>query len=281
MGNKEIDDQFIQYLIGEQKKSAPFVDANHIDLMEKMLPYIGDHHRAVRDDVICECLAQVTQYLTNDQVDDLVQVYLSDDYLFYDIKNMVSYSVVKRTFTLLQIAFILELDREKNILKSSTIDHIANAMVRYLKEEQVIEGYDETVGWMHSIAHSADVLVLLFSSKDVTSKTKQDLLMNLCHKIQVNHYIYVDGEEERITKAIISGLDSGHLSINMVEDFAMNLAKFIQQSTYRAYFKIHLNVKSLLCALYFALYGDEQYQGLLNTIAQAMKVAKTDKIKKS
>lgn len=275
------NDDFIEYLIKEKDKNEPFLNVEYFDLVKKMLPYIGHSNPVIRDEIIYECLAHSTDYLRSDEIKKLVKIYLSEDYLFYDIGNQFPHSVLKRTFTLLQLAVILYLHNEKSVLNTSIVQDIAEAMVRYLKEEKILKGYDEVVGWMHSVAHSADVLGRLFQSKDLTKETQEELLDMLVYKFQQNHYVFIDGEEERIVGAILKGLKSGSLSSDLVEEFALKLAHFEPQETYRDYFKIHLNVKALLGTLYFALYGEERYNDLRKSIASAMQIAKKNKIKKS
>ncbi len=274
-------DDIIEYLIKEKEKSEPFLHVDYFALVEKMLPYIGHPDPFVRDDIVCESLAAVTNHLTSDEIKKLIKMYLSDDYLFYDINNHDQYSVLKRTFTLLQLAYILYLNQEKGVLNPSIVQDIGKAMVQYLEEETVLDGYDDSVGWMHSVAHSADVLGRLFQSKDLEKDVQEALLDLLVFKIQQNQYVYIDGEEERIVQAILKGLKSGVLSNDLVEDFVSKLGRFEHQNTYRDYFKIHLNVKALLGTLYFALINEKQYDDILGSIEKAMHTSNKAVIKKS
>ena len=273
----EKPDEFILYLEEEKDKSEPFLNRNHFELAKKMLPYIGEKDPVIRDDVIYVCLAHVTDYLTSKEIQTLAKIYIGEDYLFYDIKNEYPNSVLRRTFTLLQLAVVVYFHHEKDVLNKTIISDIVDALAKYLKEEKILQGYDDNVGWMHALAHSADVVGQLLRCKEVDQEMQEQLLDMLVYKVQVNHYTYVDLEDERIVGAIKKGLDCGNLSISMVEEFVKKLAQFEKQENVKYSFTIHSNVKSVLRSLYFGLYDDDKYDDLRDVVVDALKMVKKRK----
>lgn len=273
------NDDFILFLQAEMDKNQPFLNQDYFALTKKMLPYIGDEDPIIRDEIIYSCLAHVSEHLTSSQIQEITKKYIGEDFLFYDIENKHPYSVVTRTFTLLQLAVVVYHHNHSRVLSQEIIEEIAQALIRYLEMETVLQGYDEEVGWLHSLAHAADVLGQLLSCKDLSKDTQMALLDAFSSKVQVNHYTYIDEEDERIVSAIKKGLNAKLLDLEAVEDFVNSLPRFEKQDGYKSFTRIHVNVKNVLRSLYFGLYT-EDYQDLRETIVEALKLAKTDKIKK-
>lgn len=275
-----IKDDFILYLESEKEKSTPFLNQDYVQLAKKMLPYIGHVDSYVRDDIVYECLAHVTGHLTSSEIQTLTKLYLSDEYLFYDMSNEDPYSVTKRTFTLLQLVVVIYYHRKKHVLNESLLKDLVLKLVLYMEKEEILTGYDASVGWMHTLAHSADVIKQLFLVEELSVTMQEELLDMLVYKIQVNHYAYIDDEDERVVSAIVSGLNEGVLDLDLVEGFVKKLASIEPQEDYKHYFTIHGNVKTVLQSLYFNLYQQEKFKDLCLLIGQKIEEIKKDKIKK-
>lgn len=272
-------DDFIHFLQVEMDKNQPFLKQDYFALTKKMLPYIGDEDPVVRDEIIYSCLAHVSEHLTSSQMQELTRKYIGENFLFYDIQNVHPYSVVTRTFTLLQLAVVVYHHNHSRVLNEEMIEEVAQALIRYLEMETVLQGYHERVGWLHALAHAADVLGQLLSCKDLSKDMQVALLDAFASKVQINHYTYIDEEDERIVSAIKKGLDAKLLPLETVEGFVNSLPRYEKQDSYKPFTRIHVNVKNVLRSLYFGLYTDE-YEELREMIVEALKIAKTDKIKR-
>lgn len=241
-----------------------------------MLPWIGDPDPIVRDKLIYEHLAQATTRLSHSQTSALVSRYVSEEFLFFDIDKTTPHSVLTRTFTLLQLAVVVHLHNRESRLSGNAIDTIAEALIRYLRQETHVQGYHETMGWMHSLAHAADVLGQLLRSSDLKNTRQDELLLAFAQAFQTNQYTFIDHENERFVAALNQGLARGRLNPEQLRPFLRTLADFPPQDDFKRYFRIHTNVSSVLYAMYFLL--DEPARLVLApAMEEALRQARTNK----
>ncbi|MEC9484509.1 MAG: DUF2785 domain-containing protein [Candidatus Izemoplasma sp.] len=97
-------------------------------------------------------------YLSDTELKNLNQILISEDYLFYGLKNKQENSVFKRTFTSLMIAMLFLIPNKEVVLSSQELKRLYQAYLEYLKHEYDYRGYVTHKGWAHFFAHSSDVL---------------------------------------------------------------------------------------------------------------------------
>ena len=244
-------DTFLEYLEIEKEKSHPFDGKNPWKMIEDMLPYIGHEDPHIRDDIIYVCMAIVSERLSKEERVKLCNIYLSEDYLFNDLENKKVTSVLKRSFTLLQLVVLLYNHNQEALLDEEFVSNIAHAMVDYLDKEQTLEGYDPVYGWTHTLAHSADVLGQLLLTRELRDDDKENLLNQFLLKVQVGYYSYGHNEDERIVDALEKGFKNGTLSSDDLIDFASKATVYQGLKSSLHVMVRNRNVKGLLRSMYF------------------------------
>jgi hypothetical protein len=80
---------------------------------------------------------------------------------------------------------------------------LLGAALDYLAAERDVRGYDAEKGWMHSVAHTADLLKFLARSPRLATAGQQRILAAIAVKLESTGPL-VDGEDERLARAILS-----------------------------------------------------------------------------
>jgi Protein of unknown function (DUF2785) len=76
----------------------------------------------------------------------------------------------------------------------------------YFQGERDLRGFDAEVGWVHAVAHAADVLKFLARGRDWTPSNGRQLLTAVRARINAIDTVFVWGEAERIAAALHSAV---------------------------------------------------------------------------
>lgn len=76
----------------------------------------------------------------------------------YNIKFDANYSVLTRSYSLLLIDCLLQADNDYCIYSSAEIQMIIKQLVIYMKQEKNFSGYQQGIGWIHTLAHLNDCI---------------------------------------------------------------------------------------------------------------------------
>ena len=87
--------------------------------------------------------------------------------------------------------------------KKNTIE-VVDLMLKYLREERDVRGFDARVGWMHSVAHTADLLKFLARSRHLQPAEQTQILTAISDKWHAVTTPLVHGEDERMARAVLS-----------------------------------------------------------------------------
>jgi hypothetical protein len=126
----------------------------------------------------------------------------SEEYLFYLIDNDNGFSVLKRSFSILVLALIVNLDNSDDVVDKDLVTTIIKASIKYSKEEKNYIGYVKGCGWSHCVAHLADLYEESMSSKYCTLTMKENILSSIKTILHNGHTIFQFCEEERILAVI-------------------------------------------------------------------------------
>jgi hypothetical protein len=74
----------------------------------------------------------------------------------------------------------------------------------YLREEQDTRGFDAEKGWMHSVAHTADLLKFLARNRHLELSEQADILTAIAAKLAHVDHVLTHGEDERLARAVVS-----------------------------------------------------------------------------
>ena len=147
-----------------QEEKYSFKNIDKLQLIEE----IGNKDGELRDLLIYPVLAHLLHdnLLENDDLDKITNLIISDKYLTYDMSNKESFSVLKRSFSILQLAILVYKYNKDKVIKDETIDLRIERFVDYFEKEEDLRGHVEEVGWCHSIAHRADLFKHVMAAKE-------------------------------------------------------------------------------------------------------------------
>jgi uncharacterized protein DUF2785 len=113
-------------------------------------------------------------------------------------------SVFKRSFSALALGIVAILDNEAPFLERPEFDRLLAAALTYLGAERDIRGHDAAKGWIHSVAHTADLLKFLARNKHLTREQQAAILTGISEKLGHVEEVLTHGEDERLARAVLS-----------------------------------------------------------------------------
>lgn len=234
--------------------------------------YIGDPDLKIRDGLVYPVLAHLLhdKHLEADKLLNVFGRLLSPVFLFYDMENKDEYSILRRSFSLLQLVILFYVHRRDQIFPKEVVLEAIKKILEYIETETVLDGYDKTVGWKHSVAHSADVLEQIVRLKEV-DETLLETIWNLSQqKFMNSEYPFINDEEERITTALVASLKRELLSEQFVLDWINRMVEPKNPDTFPEFQIFKNNRKHLLQALYFRVIDQKEFQYLTNPLKDAI-----------
>src|SRR5262249_13980864 len=102
------------------------------------------------------------------------------------------------------LAVVVARDNASPFLSASEVGRIQQAALKYFDAERDVRGYDPTHGWMHSAAHTADLLKFLGRSKQLTPADQTSVLDAIGRKMTGTPVVFTHGEDERMARAVLS-----------------------------------------------------------------------------
>ena len=76
----------------------------------------------------------------------------------------------------------------------------------YLNEERDLRGFDPVKGWIHSTAHTADLLAALARNPYFSANDQQRLLESVARRLSSAGQVYSYGEQDRLAVAVVAGI---------------------------------------------------------------------------
>ncbi|RJP57538.1 MAG: DUF2785 domain-containing protein [Ignavibacteriales bacterium] len=266
-------DEYLFQSLKDIKKNKYQIDSSQAEsLIDEILPFIGDQDPIIRDQTVYGILAHLfhDKHLSKERLTHYLHLLISDQFLFFDIKNHLPYSVLKRSFTILQLVIIVYVHRRDNIISHDDIQVLYEAFIKYFQEEKILIGYEQSIGWMHSVAHSADLFAQLMQIPWFDSEKIRVMLHLIAKKMMIDDYLYISNEDERMVVAIKKGLDQKKLSQEQILSW---LDLFLLEEVSEDYLTkstLVNNIKHLLSALYFDCLGNESYTFITEKISKIL-----------
>ena len=113
-------------------------------------------------------------------------------------------SVFGRSFSALVLSVVVARDNADPFLDAGEWHRIEAAALDYLAAEQDLRGYDPKSGWMHSAAHTADLLKFLGRSRYLDVAGQRRILDAIARKLTTAPIVFTHGEDERFARAVLS-----------------------------------------------------------------------------
>ena len=112
-------------------------------------------------------------------------------------------SVFKRSFSALTLASFAERDLQQPFLSPAQYRDLLASALAYLRDERDTRGFDPTKGWIHSTAHTADLLAALARNPHFTAFDQQALFTAVEQRLHSAGHVYTFGEQDRLAVALL------------------------------------------------------------------------------
>lgn len=185
-------------------------DSSYNEFLLNNLDLLGNTDAEIRDDLAYIIFAT---WIEEGRIDTKVlkkvlHILLSDSFLFYKLESSDISFAVKRSFSVLILASIMEYDNDISFLDSSEIEIIFSKISEYILKEPIQDGYVNTIGWIHAAAHTADLLFQLMISKKTTTVIQCEISSLIVKIIHNTRQVFAYKEEVRLCRAIVNNCKS-------------------------------------------------------------------------
>ncbi len=219
----------LKYFLGS-RKSEEIEWAEKKQIVISMLVHIGSPDSQLRDNMIYQTFCQlILETKIDDQLlGEILELCLSDQFLFKGIGEKDTDSVFTRSFTSLLIALILYQDNRNDFLTEAKVNEIKDKLISYVNLEKDVRGYVKDRGWAHSMAHVADAFDELVKSEKINQSTYPAIMQAIWQKIYQTESVYIHDEDERMIVPLIQMIDNG-LEQEVLEGLIINMKNDLHQ----------------------------------------------------
>jgi hypothetical protein len=113
-------------------------------------------------------------------------------------------TVFRRSFSALALGVLAILDNEAPYLEKPEFDALLTSALTYLRAERDTRGFDPAKGWIHSVAHTADLLKFLGRNRHLVPAQQKLILDGVAAKMDKVAGVLTHGEDERLARAVLS-----------------------------------------------------------------------------
>ena len=164
---------------------------------------------------------------------------------------------VYQSFSILMLSDVARVDRKAPFLTANQRARLVAVGTEYLSNVRDYRGFSNNIGWRHSIAHSADLMLQLALNPAISKDQLDQILVALASQITAHEqHGYINGEPKRLAIAAVYLFLRKEQS---VEDWSNWLNSVIEPSPFKDWqavykseqglIKLH-NAQSFLFALY-------------------------------
>lgn len=173
-------------------------------LLRELSPYLGSPDPTLRDTFaysLSEAWIYRDQKLTPADLRERLAEWQGN--LKSGLGEQGTDSVLRRSFSALELSLLAAYDLKAPFLTQTEYDALLGAALDYLRAERDVRGYDPEKGWMHSVAHTADLLKFLARSPRLAAPGQARILSAIAAKLEATGPL-VHGEDERLARAVLS-----------------------------------------------------------------------------
>jgi hypothetical protein len=175
------------------------------DVLREMNALIGSTDPFLRDNVAYEAAARwiySAPALSDDEQRQLLAIWTAN--LRDGIGQSSGDGVFKRSFSALNLSVIAARDNAAPFLRQPEYDAFLDAALQYLADERDMRGYDSTRGWIHTAAHTADVLKFLARNTKLAPAAQTRILNAIDAKCASAGAVFTWAEDERLAQVVAS-----------------------------------------------------------------------------
>ncbi len=244
-------------------------DAPLTELTDELLDYLRSPDPELRDDIAYATLTQwiVGGRYTPEQLRAMLRRWQAD--LYTGLGEQGTNSVITRSFAALMLSIIAYHDWKEPFLTDEEAHALLDTALDYFAREQDVRGYDEQLGWLHSVAHTADLLKFLARSPKSRAADLQRILWAVAEKvIAPRPTVFTHSEDERLAWVILDVLRREMLDQPALAEWLERLTSITQEDGQSdtglrdsGYHGTYQNTKHFLRSVYFRLAYSEDLPG--------------------
>lgn len=183
-------------------------------LTHELLLYTGSPDPELREETAYTILvAWINRgYYSHAELWDIAITLLNN--LTIGLGEQLSDTIFLRSFSLLILTEIVYNDLTHPSLSEIEVRQILEQTLDYFKAEQDLRGFDSEKGWIHAVAHAADLFFVLAQHNNVTVSDLERIMNALAEKITAPVvHVYLYGEEERLVRTVVGVLQRDLLKL--------------------------------------------------------------------
>jgi hypothetical protein len=267
-----MEKQMIKHLENIKESKFDFSKVDIQALIKTLLENIGHEDPYIRDHLVYEVLAHVfhDQLLDDKTLEKYLSRLISDNFLFYDMSNQHQNSGLKRSFTVLQLVIFVYVHQRDDVISKQLIHETFDRFMLYFTKEEMLTGYDTKLGWVHAIAHSADLIKMFMGLSWFDASKLEFMFHAVSKKIKDQHHYYMFNEDERLAIALKTGLDRKILSNEFVFKWIDDMLHMDEQLPLPNDIICKNNVKQLLRSLYFKCLKDQSLKDITDQLESVL-----------
>jgi hypothetical protein len=144
-------------------------------------------------------------------------------------------TVLLRSFSAPGLASLAATNNEQAFLDADAFRDLLMAALVYLEEERDIRGWWRDHGWLHSTAHTADLLKQLAASPQLAQEDQETILLSIVDKLSRTNgyvYVYVWGEVDRLAAALLTLMAHQDFQVPAIESMLAAMAEVRMSGTF-------------------------------------------------
>lgn len=188
------------------------------------------------------------------------------------LKERNNDTVFRRSFSALVLSEIVARDNRQPFLRETEVKNLLRWTLEYLLAERDLRGYTVGKGWVHAIAHTADLLRRLARNRYTNRDDLEQMMMAIAQKITTPaDHIYVHNEDEQLVLAVWAALGRQELTMPFLINWLARCVQVTQLAPADAVFdpRIHAatqNTRNFLRSLYFRIALNKKSDEWLNRL---------------
>ncbi len=256
--------QVLQLSIEERQD---YIEQHGATLFETMLASIGVPEDELRDKVNYRLFIELlsAQMIPTDLMQHLVEVLPTQNFLYKGITSGEPDDVFTRSFAALWLTGLFYVDQQTSFLTVEQAQLAMEQSLSYLSKEKDVRGFVEIKGWVHSMAHGADLATAILSHPHVKLQYAAVILQGVKESFWKGR-VYTDDEDERLVK-IFEALAKSNFSEDVLIEWMEQVFDKLQRHLYEVgytpeFFAARTNTMQFAKTLYFTLKFSGKYDKL-------------------
>jgi hypothetical protein len=203
---------------------TPPADAPLSSLVRELSSHLASTDPELRDSIAYTVLTQwlyVKQLVPHELRCELIAEWSTN--LRRGIGEQGTPTVFRRSFSALMLSVAAALDNKVHFLERTDFERLLHAALGYMRDEKDTRGFDAEKGWVHSVAHTADLLKFLARSRHLEVDEQSAVLKSVSDKLADLDHALVHGEDERLARVAVSIIARPDFDLLMFETFVAEL----------------------------------------------------------